>query len=388
MIYLDHAAHTQADKLVLKEFLRAEEGFYANPLSKHGAGREAMRELKRVTEETAKIFGASPDEIVFTSGASESNNMAVKGLARAYRHIGKHIITTAMEHPSVTGPMAQLAESGYEIELADIKPNGEIDIAHLEELIRNDTVLISVSLVDSEIGAIQPIKKISEIIKKHKNCRLHVDAVQAVGKIDVNFSGIDTLSFSAHKIGGICGSGGLLVKRGTMLEPILHGGLSQNEYRAGTPALSHAAAMLKALELAKDRQIEFYDRLCKYWDMAAEALENIPGVKINSPKQGCKHILNLSAEGIKAKDMQEALSEKGVYVSVKSACSSPGTPSRAVLAVSKNKQRAVSSFRISFGYSTKESDITGFIKAFTECLKEFRSENTGKHTAKSGEVHP
>ena len=228
MIYLDYSANTPVDPAVLERFCQVEGSFIGNPNSAHGAGREAADELARVTESIAELLGVSAAELIYTSGVSEANNLAIKGLAHAERHLGKHIISTALEHASVGGCLTGLQEGGYEVDLVDIGRDGRVDLEHLRALLRKDTVLVAVTAVDSELGTVQPIAQIGEQLKAYPDCRLHVDATQAAGKHPLYFEGVDTLSIGAHKIYGLNGSGLLFKRRGVAMEPLLHGGGQQH----------------------------------------------------------------------------------------------------------------------------------------------------------------
>ena len=361
MIYLDHASHTQADSAVLAEFCRVEAMYKANPLSAHSVGRAAKAEFDRITGATAKFLGAKPEEVIFTSGATEANSLAVNGLARAYRHVGRHIITNNLEHPSVSGPLAVLKEQGYEVELADILPDGTVDLDHLGALLRPDTILVTAPWVDSELGAIQPIQTIGKLLEKHPNCRFHVDAAQAVGKIPVSFDKIDTLSLSPHKFHGICGIGVLMKSQDILLDTSSH---------SGTPALALATSAYKALDVAISDQTNWLAKVKRLRKRVIEVLEQYTKVRINSPKDGSPYILNLSVQGIKGGHFQAALDKHGVCVSVKSACSAQGTPSRPVFAISRDKKNAMCSWRISFSHCTEMADTEGFLSAFDACYKE------------------
>ena len=213
MIYLDYAAHAPADPAVLERFCDTERRFTANPNSVHAAGKAAREEMARVTEQIAALTGAAPSEVIFTSGATEANNLAIKGIAQASRHIGRHIISTPLEHSSVSGSLTALQERGWEIDLLSIGRDGRIDPEQVRELLRPDTVLVAVCAVDSELGTVQPVEEIAALLADRPNCRLHVDATQAVGRIPVSFSGIDTMGFAPHKFGGLCGTRGALRHR-------------------------------------------------------------------------------------------------------------------------------------------------------------------------------
>jgi len=352
---------------VLAEFCRAEREFAGNVLAKHSLGQLASAEMERITTGIANLMGAKPQEIIFTSGATEANNLAIKGLAKAYGHVGKHILSTCLEHPSVSGTLAALQQQGYEIELLKLLPTGQIDLGHLQAAIRPSTVLVCVSMVDSELGVIQPIQEISRLLPAH--CHLHVDAAQAVGKIPVNIAP-STYCFSPHKFGGICGIGVLVKRADVVLEPEIHGGTGTTIYRGGTPTLSLAAAAYKALDIAI---AQMPARLATAWTLRNYLLEKLtPLLHINSSK--CQdiaspYILNVSAVGIKATKMQEALDRHGVCVSVKSACSTDSAPSRPVLAIS-NKKNATWSWRVSFCHSTTMAELDMFLLALEKSISE------------------
>ena len=370
MIYLDYTANTPADPDVLDAYLAAERRYIANPNSTHIAGQEARAEMERVTQSIAQHLGVQPAEIIYTSGASESNNLALKGIAHASRHIGKHIISTQLEHSSVGASLSALQQQGYEIDLLDIGRDGRVDLDQLRELMRDDTILVAVCAVDSELGTVQPIREIAELLAGYPNCRLHVDATQAIGRIPVNFSGIDTMSFAPHKFGGLCGSGVLLKRSRMPLEPQMNGGASTTLYRSGTPALGLAASAALALQLACEQRENRCAIVRRHSERLLRALSAYPAVHINSPEHAVPHILNLSVKNVKGTVFQRALSEKGVCVSVKSACSADGLPSRAVFAVSRDRRNALSSWRISLSHLTTDEEIDAFLVIFDECYYE------------------
>jgi len=367
-IYLDCAAHTPADPRVLQALQEAERTGNSN--SNHGAGLEAAEQMNRANGLLAELLGVLPEEIIHTSGASEANNLAIKGFARAARHIGKHIISTPLEHPSVSGPLTFLQEQGYEIDLLEVRRDGRVDPEQLRELLRRDTVLVVVCAVDSELGTVQPIAEIREILRSYPDCRLHVDATQAVGKIPFDMTLADSASFSAHKFFGLCGSGALYKRRGLVLEPLIHGGGSDAIYRSGTPTVSLNAATAEALRLSLENREQDLCRLKALNSCLREELERYPLVRINSPGEAIPHILNLSVKGVRGGDFQQALNERGVCVSVKSACSVPNTPSRAVFAVSRDRNNALSSWRISMSRKTQEQEITDFLRVFQSVYEE------------------
>ncbi|MEF2887468.1 cysteine desulfurase family protein [Gemmiger sp.] len=369
MIYLDYTANTPADPVVLDAFIAAEQRYIANPNSTHIAGQQARAEMDRVTSSIAQHLGVQPAEIIYTSGASEANNLAVKGIAQAARHIGKHIISTELEHSSVGASLSVLQQQEYEIDLLRIGRDGRVDLDQLRELLRDDTILVAVCAVDSELGTVQPIREIAELVKLYPGCRLHVDATQAVGKTDLWLDGVDTMSFTAHKFYGLNGIGALYKRRGLVITPQISGGASTTIYRSGTPTLGLAVSLDAALTRALDAQAARTAQVRLLHDRLVAALRRYSLVRINSPETAVPHIINVSVTGIKGTRFQQALSEQGVCVSVKSACSSDGMPSKAVFAVSRDRRNALSSWRISISHLTTEEEIEGFLQAFDTCYK-------------------
>ena len=367
MIYLDYSANTPADSRVLERFCEVERSCPGNANSRHQAGRDAKRVIDHATQTIAGLLSAQPAEVIYTSGASEANNFALKGLAKLSRHLGKHIISTPLEHSSVSGTLTALQEQGYEIDLVDIRRDGTIDLEHLKELLRPDTIAVAVTLVDSELGVVQPVKEISEILQAWPNCHLHVDATQAVGKIPVSFEGVDTMSLTAHKFYGLNGIGLLLKRRRLALEPLIHGGESTTIYRSGTPTVALAASLETALNSAVNELSERSARVKEANLYLRTALSKYPKVRINSSESAIPHILNLSVENVKGTVFQRELDAEGVCVSVKSACSSDGLPSRAVFAVSRDRKNALSSWRISLSHLTTQEELDGFLRAFDAC---------------------
>ena len=367
MIYLDYSANTPVDPAVLDIYCKTELAYIANPNSTHCAGQAARAEMARVTESIANQLGVQPAEIIYTSGASEANNFAIKSIARLERHHGRHIISTPLEHSSVSGSLTALQEQGYEIDLVDIRQDGTVDLAHLKELLRPDTILVAVTAVDSELGVVQPVAEIAEMLKACPHCHFHVDATQAVGKLPVSFAGIDTMSLTAHKFYGLNGIGVLVKRRGLALEPLIHGGESTTIYRSGTPTVALAASLETALNSAVNELPERSARVKEANLYLRTALSKYPKVRINSPESAIPHILNLSVENVKGTVFQRELDAEGVCVSVKSACSSDGLPSRAVFAVSRDRRNALSSWRISLSHLTTEQEITDFMQAFDAC---------------------
>ncbi len=375
MIYLDYAANTPVDGEVLECFVEATKLYTANPNSWHLLGKQTKLKIDELTEEIAALLKVKATEIIYTSGASEANNLAIKGIVGAYKQNGKHIISTCLEHPSVSGALTHLQAQGYEIDLVDITRDGTVDVEHLKELLRKDTVLVSICMVDSELGVRQPVEEISSILESYPNCYFHTDATQAVGKIPVPFEVADCITFTPHKFFGLNGSGVLIKKEQVVLQPLIHGGTSTTIYRSGTPVIGLIAATLKALEIS-DRNMEERLKIVRERnEYLKKKLLPYKKVRINSTDYSVPHILNLSVQGVKGGAFQEALEENGICVSVKSACSVPNSPSRPVYAVSKDKKNAMCSWRISLSHLTSQEELDRFLVAFDSSYKKLTINN-------------
>ena len=373
-LYLDYAANTPVDEEVLKTFNNATLKYFANPNATHGLGVEVNEKIIKTTDKIINLFKENTClndnmEIVYTSGSSESNNLAIKGVAQSYKENGKHIISTFLEHSSVSSPLSYLKEQGYEIDIVGITSDGKINLDELKRLIRDDTILVSVCYVDSEVGNVQPIQEIAEIVSKYPNCFLHVDATQAVGKTEVDFSGIDLISFAPHKFNGLNGFGGLLKKKDMVLEPLINGGASTTIYRSGTPVIGQICALERALELTFDNFKKRYEYVNKLNEKLRSKLLSYDNVKINTVSKNNPYILNVSVNGIKAVDFKKKLEEYGVCISIKSACTVTITPSRIVMSMTHDRKRAFASWRISLSHLVTEEDIDKFLEIFDKCYK-------------------
>jgi len=369
MIYLDYAANTPVNEEVLTAFCKAARQYQGNANSKHAEGLAAKAEMERITISVANLLGVKPAEIIFTSGATEANNTAIKGLAQATQGLGRHIISTPLEHSSVTGCLRTLQKQGYEVDYLSLQADGKINLPELQAKLRSDTVLLAICAVDSELGTIQPLAEIVKILQNYPHCHLHVDATQAIGKIDFSLQGISTLSFAPHKFYGLGGSGILFKRKNVDLVPLLEGGASTTSYRSGTPALALAASVEVALKLALAKRQSRWLEVKQKQNFLRQQLTRYPKVRINSPKEGSPYILNLSVAGVRGQNFQRALNERGVCVSVRSACSSDGQPSAAVLALTHDYWNALSSWRLSLSHLTSETDLQDFLTAFSQCYE-------------------
>ncbi|MDD3187255.1 MAG: cysteine desulfurase family protein [Bacilli bacterium] len=367
MIYLDYSATTPVNKEVLASFDKASLDFFANPNSLHYLGVKTKQLIEAATKQIADILAVKEDEIIYTSGSSESNNLAIKGVADRYK--GKHIITTMLEHSSIYGPLSYLQKKGYEITFLKLK-NGLVDLDDLKNSLREDTVLVTIASVNSETGVLQNIEEISKVIKENSKAIFHVDMTQSVGKVNVSMKNVDLASFSAHKFYGLKGIGCLIKKEDIKLEPIIHGGKSTTVYRSGTPATSLIVSLSKALKLINQNITKNYDYISSLYSYLADKLKAYDGVYINSINN-IPHILNISLNGIKPETFQHALEEHDILISTQSACST-GEVSKAVMAVTNDEEKARTSVRISLSYLTTKDEIEKFLKAFDVCYKNLR----------------
>ena len=367
MIYLDYSATTPVDKRVLDTFNKVCLEYPGNSNSLHSLGVKSKELEEYITSRIADILKVKPTEIIYTSSSSESNNTAIKGICFKYKNRGKHIITTSLEHSSIIAPLNYLTKEGFEVDFVNLKDDGTVDLEHLKSLMRDDTILVSISYVDSELGIVQPINEISKIVKKNPKTFFHVDCTQAVGKINVDLSNVDLASISAHKFYGLKGVSLLIKKENIVIEPLIHGGKSTTVYRSGTPALPLYASMMKALELIIpniDSNTKYISKLNK---KIIDKLSTYKNVYINSTDKSIVNTINISIKGIKPETFIHALEEYEIYVSTKSACSKADSMSNSVYAVTKDKERASNTIRISLSYLTTEEDIDKFLDVFDKC---------------------
>ena len=249
MIYLDYSATTPVDESVLNSYIETTKKIIGNPNSLHKLGVDAKKLIDAATTQIASILGVKQTEIIYTSGASEANNTAIKGICLKYQNRGKHIITTKLEHSSILEPLNYLKKEGFEIEYVNLTEDGKVDLDDLENKIREDTILVTIASISSELGIIQPIKEIAEIVKKYPKAYFHTDITQSIGKEKIDLSMVDLASFSAQKFYGMKGIGALIKKENIVIEPLIHGGKSTTKDRSGTPPTPLIVSMAKALRL-------------------------------------------------------------------------------------------------------------------------------------------
>ncbi len=366
MIYLDYSATTPVNEEVLNTYVKVTREYIGNPNSLHRLGVEANQLIDAATEQVASILKVKPSEVVYTSGASEANNMAIKGICLKYQNRGKHIITTELEHSSVVAPLSYLQELGFDISFVKLDENGQVDLDDLRRLMADETILVTIASVNSEVGVSQPLDEIAKIVKEYPKCYFHSDITQSVGKEKLDLSMVDLASFSAQKFYGMKGIGCLIKKENIMIEPLIHGGKSTTIYRSGTPATPLIVALAKALRLAYS---EFHNKVSKVRELNKYLREKLEktDIFINSNEFCIPHILNISIKGIKAETMLHALEERNIFISTQTACST-GDYSKSLYAIYKDKERASSSLRISISHLTTKEELDTFVKYFSECL--------------------
>lgn len=363
MIYLDNSATTMVDDRVLETFNKVCKNYPGNSNSLHSLGIKSKELEDYATEKISNLLGVKPSEIIYTSGASESNNTVLKGVASKYKNRGNHIITTPLEHSSVLETCKYLESKGFIIDYVKIKDNGLIDIEDLERLLTDNTILVSVAYVDSELGIRQDIDTIGKIVKKYPKCYFHVDATQAIGKIKVDPTSIDFISMSAHKIFGLKGIGLLIKKDNIVIDNLIHGGKSTTIYRSGTPALPLICSLMKALELVIPNIDKNYEYVSSLSRKIKDNLKKYDNIHINSTENSIPYIINFSVIGVKPETFIHTMEEEDIYLSTKSACSTSDV-SLSVDSIYHNREISMSSIRISLSYKNTEEEIDKFIKTF------------------------
>lgn len=378
MIYLDNCATTRIRKEVLEELYESFNDSFANPSSLHRLGLKTEKKIKESREIIADYLKVDSKEIFFTSGGTESNNLAIQSIIKNSLRKGNHIITTKIEHPSVLNIMKDFEEKGLNITYLEVDNDGRIDTEQLENCISQDTILISIIHVNNEIGTIQDIKRINEIIEeRNPNTLLHLDGVQSFGKIDFDLRklGVDTYSFSGHKVHGPKGIGGLYVRERLKLNPIIFGGNQESGLRSGTEnvqGIIGLGAAVRILSSNSEKESKHIADLKSY--MSKRLLEEIDYIKINTPLyDSSPYILNVSFLYTKGEVLLHYLEEKDIYVSTGSACSSKGhDKSHILLAIGLGNQEIEGSIRICFSYENTMGDIDCVVDCIKESVKDIR----------------
>lgn len=373
--YLDHAATTPMRREVIEAMQPYLNQYFGNPSSLHHFGKEAASAINDAREKTAHMLGARPDEVVFVSGGTESDNLAVLGVAYANRDRGKHIITTQIEHYAVLEPCRFLEREGWRVTYLPVDRSGMVDPEDVREAMTDETVLISVMHANNEIGTIQPLKEIGAIAKERGVC-FHTDAVQTFSHIPIQVDEIhaDLLSFSGHKFYGPKGVGGLYVRKGTAIAPHLHGGYQEFRLRAGTENVAGIVGVGKAVQLATlemDAQTAYITALR---DRLVKSLLEIEGIRLNGhPIHRLPNNINITVELVDGEAMLINLDFKGIAVSTGSSCTAAGKgPSHVLTAIGLSYEEARSALRITLGKDNTEREIEYFLEVFKDVLSNLR----------------
>lgn len=377
MIYLDNSATTKPYPEVLQVHQQVSERFFGNPSSLHQLGIDASRLLSETRKQILHYTGFTQYEIIFTSGATEANNIAIKGAALAKMNRGRHIVTTAIEHPSVIESFEQLKTLfGFDISYIQVNEHGRADMTHLKEVLRPDTVLVSLMHVNNETGAIQPIEEAASIIRTYaKEAIFHVDGVQGIGKVPLpKEMDIDLLTMSGHKIHGLKGTGALFLKKEIVLAPFITGGEQELGLRSGTENPAGAVSLAKAIKQSFEYLNKHHDEMIALKTELEQQLGKIEGIVINTPlTHSAPHIVNFSVPGIQIEVLLHMLEKEGIYVSTTSACSAKKKePSRVLLAMGKSEEVAKSSMRISLTYGQGPELTPQIITSIAQSVKKLK----------------
>lgn len=376
MIYFDNSSTTKPFQEVLDSFTKVSVEYFGNPSSLHRMGGQSEKLLLQARDQIAQLLNVQTNEIFFTSGGTESNNLAIKGAALKYKNRGNHLITTEIEHPSVKEAFSQLKESGFRVTYLPVDSNGVVKMEQLQKAITDETILVSVMHVNNEIGSIQPIKEIGQLLKKYSKILFHVDHIQGIGKVplSINNCHVDLLSISGHKFHGLKGTGVLFIRNGVGISPLLSGGGQEGKKRSGTENVAGIVAMAKALRITFIKQEKHKETMTAINHYLREQLEKIEGITIHTPiHESAPHILNFSIKGFKAEVFVHALEEHGIYVSTTSACSSKKQQaSNTLLAMGIPDEEAMSAIRISLSYENTIDEAKQFIEVVHNTIIKLR----------------
>ncbi len=374
IIYLDNAATAKVDPEVLDSYNQITLKYFANPSSIHSLGQEASRLLDKSREQILSVLKLTHHKVIFTSGATEANNLAIKGYCFANRTRGNHIITSASEHPSVLNTVMELQDFGYEVTVLPVNENGAVEVKTLKAAIKENTILVSLMMVNNETGAINPIKEVGEYLKKFPKIAFHVDMVQAIGKIPLDLENIDMFSIAGHKIHGLLGSGLLVKEKKIILKAINNGGGQENNLRSGTNTLALSASLAKALRIAISNQAKDYEHVKTLSKRLLDYLkDNQDKYFINSHFEENPYIVNFSLLHHKASVVVEALSNRGIMVSSLSACHAKHEDYSAVVyAMTNDLNIAHNTIRVSFGRDNTLEEVEDLIKNLETIIKEIK----------------
>ena len=369
MIYFDNSATTKPYPEALATYTEVASKIWGNPSSLHNLGSQATRILEASRKQIASLLGKKAEEIFFTSGGTEGDNWAIKGVAFEKAPYGKHMIVSAIEHPAVKESALWLQGQGFEVDIAPIDAHGFVQVEELEKLLRPDTTLVSIMAVNNEVGSIQPIQAIAELLADRPTITFHVDGVQALAKIATTLylpERVDLATFSSHKFHGLRGVGFLYLKEGKKISPLLTGGGQEKDLRSTTENLAGIAATAKALRLAMERQEEFERKCHQLKEVIREELAHYPDVTVFSGDEGfAPHILTFGIKGVRGEVIVHAFEEYEIYISTTSACSSKaGKPAGTLVAMGVDKALAQTAVRLSLDLENDMSQVEQFLTKF------------------------
>ena len=370
MIYFDNAATTKIYDDALTSYVQVSQKFFGNPSSLHQLGVDAHQVLTKARAQVASLLSVQHEEIFFTSGGTESNNWAIKGTALEKSVFGKHIITTKIEHPSVIQSYKQLERFGFEVTYLDVDSKGIVSVEQLKESLRKDTILVSVMAVNNEVGAIQPIAGIAQVLEAYPSIHFHVDAVQAVERASQLLANgrIDLLSLSAHKFHGPRGVGILYKKFGRKIQALLTGGGQEKGERSTTENLPGIVAATKALRMALEEKSITGELRNQLWNELVQKT----GIRIFSPEEGASHILCFAIKGVRGEVLVHAFENHGIYISTTSACSSKKADSSSTLyAMDVPTEWATGAVRVSFSNDNTTEEVEQFVDVLHQLMKQF-----------------
>ena len=371
-VYFDYSSTTNVHPDVLKAYMDLLKTTYVNSESLYDEGTMVSRNLEKARNAISELLKVHPDEIIFTSGASEANSEAIKSVSFSMPE-KKHIITSQIEHSSVLNACKQMEDVfGYRVTYLPVNEQGIVSVKDLKNALDNDTSVVSLMSVNNETGAINPIEEIKEIVKKTSSAYMHVDMTQAIGKVPCSFENIDLASMSAHKIEGLKGSGILVKKKHVPFIPLINGGEQEYGLRGGTNNACTNMVFAKTLRIALENEKKYHDYVQKLQTLLLNQLKEIDGVEINNPENNLCSIVNFSYESIPSEVMQNALNRMGFMISARSTCESKSNnPSYVLKAMGYSDRRASSCIRISLSYHNTEEDILDFIKALKEIISHY-----------------
>ena len=370
MIYFDNAATTKIYDDALTSYVQVSQKFFGNPSSLHQLGVDAYQVLTKARAQVASLLSVQPEEIFFTSGGTESNNWAIKGTALEKSVFGKHIITTKIEHPSVIQTCKQLERFGFEVTYLDVDSKGIVNVEQLKESLRKETILVSVMAVNNEMGAVQPIAEIAQVLEAYPSIHFHVDAVQAVERASqlLDIGRIDLLSLSAHKFHGPRGVGILYKKFGRKIQALLTGGGQEKGERSTTENLPGIVATTKALRMALEEESVTGELRHQLWKELATKSD----IRIFSPEDGASHVLCFAIKGVRGEVLVHAFENHGIYISTTSACSSKKADSSSTLyAMDVPTEWATGAVRVSFSNDNTKEEVEQFIDVLHQLIKQF-----------------